>query len=305
MSSPSQDFSVTFRGVRGSSPSPGPLTTRHGGNTSCVEVRAGDEILILDAGTGIRALGLDLIAEFGDRPIAATVLISHTHWDHIQGLPFFSPAFSAKNEVRVVAARGWGSTVARALRQQMDPISFPIPLEQLRGLREVEELASDGAVHGAFHIAVTKLNHPGGCAGFRIEAHGGSFAYLPDHERFENPADTDALAEFVREVDLLVLDTQYTEEEFQRRRGWGHGCVPDSVALALNAGVRQLAFFHHDPAHDDNQIDAMIKGGRALAREEALIVRAAKENETIVLGSAAEQTAEPPLQNFAKRVAAL
>jgi phosphoribosyl 1,2-cyclic phosphodiesterase len=290
-------LSVSFRGVRGSTPSPGPSTARYGGNTSCVEVRSGDEILILDAGSGIRALGSDLLAEFGERPIKATLLISHTHWDHIQGLPFFAPAYFAKNQIRVMAAKGNAVTVMRSLQNQMNPMNFPVGLEQMVGLTHVEELASDSEVLGVFRVRVAHLNHPGGCAGFRIETNGGSFAYLPDHEPFDHadvPLDgkspqarTDALVEFVRGVDLLILDTQYTEAEFPSRRGWGHGRLSDSVAMAVKAGVGRLALFHHDPAHDDDQLDAMAKRARELAGASGLTVNAAIENETVTLGHGA------------------
>jgi phosphoribosyl 1,2-cyclic phosphodiesterase len=287
-------LSVSFRGVRGSTPSPGPSTARYGGNTSCVEVRSGDQILILDAGTGIRALGNDLLAEFGERPIETTLLISHTHWDHIQGLPFFAPAYFAKNRIRVTAAKGGAATVRRSLKNQMDPMNFPVGLEQMVGLTEVEELASDNEVLGVFRVGVTHLNHPGGCAGFRIETDRGAFAYLPDHEPFDHAdvsldgkspqARTEALVEFVRGVELLILDTQYTEAEFPSRRGWGHGRLSDSVATAVKAGVGRLALFHHDPSHDDDQLDAMVKRARELAGASGLIVNAATEDETITLG---------------------
>jgi phosphoribosyl 1,2-cyclic phosphodiesterase len=308
-------ISVRFRGVRGSTPSPGLCTARYGGNTACVELRAGDEILILDAGSGIRALGADLGTEFGSRPIKATLLISHTHWDHIQGLPFFTPAFSTKNRIRVIAAKGAGATLERALRNQMDPIHFPVGLDQMPGLNCIEELRSDKVSLGAFTVHVAELNHPGGCAGFRVEAHGASLAYLPDHEPFEigyvsasgsssAQARTDALVEFVRGVDLLILDTQYTAAEYRHRRGWGHGSLPDSVSLALNADVRQFALFHHDPGHDDDQIDAMLESARNMARPSALAVKGASENEMIALSPVKVQLRSVPFRNLIKSAAA-
>ena len=310
--SANHSLTVSFRGVRGSMPSPGMSTARYGGNTSCVEVRSGREILILDAGTGIRALGTERAAEFGSEAINATLLISHTHWDHIQGLPFFAPAYAKQNQIRVIAAKGAGATVKRALHEQMDPIHFPVGLERLVGLRNVEELASDDVTLGAFRVRVTGLNHPGGCAGFRIEANGGSLGYLPDHEPFENlskrrddfNSHTAALIEFVRGVDLLILDTQYTEAEYEKRCGWGHGCLTDSVALALSAGVRQLAFFHHDPGHDDDQIDLMVEAGRDLAHSGELIVFGASENENICLGSANVPLFHPEPDGLVKSAAA-
>ena len=284
--STSHRLTVSFHGVRGSTPSPGNATARYGANTSCVEIRANDEILILDAGTGIRNLGGKLLAEFGEKPISACLIVSHTHWDHIQGLPFFTPAYSAQNSFRVLTAKGWGSTVARALRDQMDPIFFPVRLDQMAGLRAAEELDSSDVSLGSFRVRSAALNHPGGCAGFRVEANGVSVAYLPDHEPFHDDVgkmQTDLIAEFVRDVDLLILDTQYTVAEFQQRRGWGHGCLVDSVALAVNAGVRELAMFHHDPAHTDDQMDAIVEGGRYLAGVSPLLVNAARESDTIVL----------------------
>jgi phosphoribosyl 1,2-cyclic phosphodiesterase len=273
-------LSVVFHGVRGSMPSPGSATARYGGNTACVEIRTNDQILILDAGTGIRGLGQKLIAEFGSRPVKASLLISHTHWDHIQGLPFFAPAYSANNTVRLFAAKGDRQKVDRGLRNQMDAIHFPVGLDKLHGLRPVEEFAFDDIALGDFRIRVTALNHPAGCAGFRVDAAEGSVAYLPDHE----PSDDDRkLMEFAQGVDVLILDTQYTESEYPAHRGWGHGCLNDSVNLAIAAGARELAFFHHDPSHDDDEIDRMIERGRELAGATGLIVNAASENQNAIL----------------------
>jgi phosphoribosyl 1,2-cyclic phosphodiesterase len=295
-------MSVRFRGVRGSTPAPGAATARYGGNTSCVEVRAGNEILILDAGTGIRDLGIDLCAEHGSDPIKATLLISHTHWDHIQGLPFFAPAFARRNQLRLMAAPGAGARVDRGLRNQADAIHSPVSLAQMLAIRPVEELAAEGAAIGPFFVKAAALNHPGGCAGFRIEAGGASIAYLPDHEPFASisagsttsasESKTEALAEFIRGVDLLILDTQYTPAEYPARLGWGHGCLPDSVSLAARAGAHQLALFHHDPSHSDEAIDAMLNGARALADGSRLDICAAAEHASILLGSAQGRVAK-------------
>lgn len=273
-------LSVIFHGVRGSTPASGNATARYGGNTSCVEIRTHDQILILDAGTGIRGLGDNLIAAFGTRPIKASLLISHTHWDHIQGLPFFAPAYSPENTISLLAAKGDREKVDRGLRNQMDAIHFPVGLEHLSGLRPVEEFASDDVTLGDFRIRVAALNHPGGCAGFRIDANESSVAYFPDHEPGEENL---KLMEFARGVDLLILDTQYTESEYIAHRGWGHGCLSASVQFAIGANARELAFFHHDPSHNDYQIDQMIERGRALAGPTGLIVNAASENRNTIL----------------------
>ena len=295
MSHPDQKkMSIRFRGVRGSTPSPGLHTARYGGNTPCLEVRAGGEILILDAGTGIRALGSDLLTEFDSNLVAATLLVSHTHWDHIQGLPFFLPAYSAKHRIRMVAPPGAREKLVQALANQMNPINFPISVEHLHGLSSVDEFAPSGATIGPFSVHPFPLNHPGGCAGFRIEAAGRSFAYLPDHEPFVSVIHpgasaaghlrANALVNFVRDVDLLILDTQYTEAEYHQRLGWGHGCLPDSVALAQRAEVKHLILFHHDPAHTDFDIDAMVEAAREMAPD-CLLVTAAQENEIVMPGA--------------------
>jgi phosphoribosyl 1,2-cyclic phosphodiesterase len=277
--------------------------SRYGGNTSCIEVRSGDQILILDAGTGIRNLGEDLRAEFGARAINISLLISHTHWDHIQGLPFFAPAYSPRNNIRIIAATGRRSALERALRNQMGPMYFPVGLEQMSGLGEITELASDHARVGNFSVDVVALNHPGGCAGFRIQANGNAIGYLPDHEPYKNgdggaDARQTALIDFVRDLDLLILDTQFTEAEYQSHSAWGHGSLPESVALAMKGNVRQLALFHHDPSHDDDQIDQMVAAAKKLASATRLIVFGASENETIVIKSARTPAAELPAQSL-------
>ncbi|MEY2608182.1 MAG: hypothetical protein QOH31_6036 [Verrucomicrobiota bacterium] len=287
-----RDFRVRFHGVRGSLPSPALANMRYGGNTSCVEVRCGDQLLILDAGSGLRLLGEELLRETGSEPIEATLLLSHTHWDHIQGLPFFAPGYSARNRIRILSAHSHGARVQRALANQMSPLHFPVGLEQMRGLTPVAELDRGGATLQNLVLRTLELNHPGGCSGFRIETDGKSLGYLPDHEPYRTIAGSGSqaaalapqeLLEFVRGLDLLILDTQYTAEEYTHRVGWGHGCLPDSVQLALEAGVRRLVLFHHDPAHDDERIDTMVEEARALARGTNLSVDAGIENETLIL----------------------
>jgi phosphoribosyl 1,2-cyclic phosphodiesterase len=281
---------VRFRGVRGSIPSPGPETARYGGNTSCVELRTGSDILILDAGSGIRNLGKDLIQEFGPRPIEANLLITHTHWDHIQGLPFFVPLYSARNRIRIISAMASAATLQRALRNQMQAMHFPVGFEQMRGLAGIEQLTS-GRI-GRFTVTTFALNHPGGCAGVRIEAAGATIAYLPDHEPYRRSAanaETErrakTLAQFVYGADALILDTQYTGKEYPGYIGWGHGCLPDSVALAIEAKVDRLVLFHHDPSRSDERIDEMLEEAQRQAAPSSLQVLAAAENDCLVLGA--------------------
>ena len=282
-------MTVRFRGVRGSIPAPAPQNMRYGGNTSCVEVRYGDQLLILDAGSGIRLLGDELIQNGLTNPIEATLLLSHSHWDHIQGLPFFAPGYSPKNRITIFGACGRVDQLQLALVSQMTPSHFPVGLEQMRGLGKVRELSPGATTLGHFLVRTTQLNHPGGCTGFRIESTAGHLAYLPDHEPYRSNGAQEANAlqqevlEFVRGVDLLILDTQYTAEEYAGRVGWGHGCLPDSVELAIDAGVRRLFLFHHDPTHDDQRLDHMVEVARATAAGSPLVIDAASEYESISL----------------------
>jgi phosphoribosyl 1,2-cyclic phosphodiesterase len=185
----------------------------------------------------------------------------------------------------------------------MGPMYFPVGLERMSGVTEIAEFASDDAQLGIFSIKVITLNHPGGCAGFRIEANGKAIGYLPDHEPYRDGLKTAelrraALVEFVRNLDLLILDTQYTAAEYPKHVSWGHGCLPQSVALAMEGNVRQLALFHHDPSHDDNNIDQMVKSAQQLAGATPLTVFGASENKTIIL----ESSRPTPVESAAQRL---
>jgi phosphoribosyl 1,2-cyclic phosphodiesterase len=293
---PPTDLFARFWGVRGSIPSPGPETVRYGGNTSCVELRLGDELLILDAGSGIRRLGLSLMRELEAKALSTTLLISHTHWDHIQGLPFFRPAYARPSRIRILGAPATRTKLRSALVSQMDSIQFPVALESLAGICAIDEFATEATTIGSFAVRTMGLNHPGGCTGFRITAAGKSIAYLPDHEPYRAAIDSPdpavaatarqaeaELVRFVEDCDLLILDSQYDRTEYPAHIGWGHGCLDDSVALALRAGVGCLFLFHHEPDHDDTQIDAMLEQGRRQVTEAGsnLRVQAARELDRI------------------------
>ncbi|MEP7104367.1 MAG: MBL fold metallo-hydrolase [Chloroflexota bacterium] len=265
---------VRFWGTRGTRPTPGRHTLRYGGNTTCVEVRGSDEqLLILDSGSGIAELGASLAQE------GATdlhLLISHTHWDHIQGFPFFGPAFVPGTRMTLIGPAGSIKSLQAAFADQMDPAYFPLRLDQVPADVEfVEVLAGQPFELAGMRITPHELNHPIVTLGYRIEQGGRSFVFATDNELL--PANGfSSMVEWCRDADLLVHDAQYSQEEYSGgRAGWGHSTFDDSLSLAEEAGVRQLAFFHHDPQHTDDQIDALIEealgnhqqrgGGRVLA----------------------------------------
>ena len=294
---PAPSAFLRFWGVRGSIPSPGPATVRYGGNTACVEVRADGEIIILDSGTGIRPLGLALAAEFKGRPLQVTLLITHSHWDHVQGFPFFLPAYDSNNRLRILGFEGAREGLAGIFSGQMESPYFPIGLGQLPGHIAFEELRSMEFPLGKVRAQAAFMNHPGVAVGYRLNTSKGSIAYLPDNEPFyrmrthksaEPPTaetvayakgEDDKIIRFIQGVDALILDSQYDAEEYESHIGWGHGCVDDAVELALRAGVKKLFLFHHDPSHDDAKIDQMLAHARSLVVQAggALKVEAASE----------------------------
>ena len=300
---------IKLWGVRGSIPVPGPTTVRYGGNTSCVEVRADGEIIVLDAGSGIRLLGMELAEEFGERPVKLSLLLTHTHWDHIQGFPFFLPAYNEKNQIRVLGYEGARAGLAAILAGQMETPFFPVSLRELSSNIAIEELKEMEFSIGKVRVQAKFANHPGICAGYRLHTRCGSIAFFPDNEPYEllkihiadrdNTSVPDAkvfamaerakLVEFLQGVDVLILDAQYTDEEYQKHIGWGHGSLSRVVSLALEARARKLILFHHDPTHDDDMIDEMLEGARMLVVESgrAMEVEAAREGSEIWLGTPA------------------
>ncbi len=296
---------IKFWGVRGSIPTPGPGTVRYGGNTSCVEVRANGEIIVLDAGSGIRLLGQSLQHEFGAKPINLALLISHTHWDHIQGLPFFLPAYSRQNQLRVLGYDGTRARLGEILAGQMETPFFPVSMSELPGKIEVEELRENDFWIGDVRVRSKFLNHPGVCVGYRIFTSAGSVAYMPDNEPFEqldvqlrnrgaentghyykSPAKERAeLVEFLRGADVLILDAQYTDEEYQKHIGWGHGSISSVVSLAVAADAKRLILFHHDPNHDDAMVDKIVEIARMQIAQtgKTIAVEAAQEGSELIL----------------------
>jgi phosphoribosyl 1,2-cyclic phosphodiesterase/CheY-like chemotaxis protein len=295
---------LRFWGVRGSIPVPGSSTVGYGGNTSCVEVRADGEIIILDAGSGMRELGIALEEEFGPRPIKLTLLISHTHWDHIQGLPFFLPAYNEKNSLRLLGYEGARAGLATILEIQMETSFFPVSLPRAI---EIEELRDMEFNVGKVRIEARFVNHPGICVGYRLYTTNGSIAYLPDNEPYDvlksslakrdraerekaqayAAAARAKLVAFLRGADVLIIDSQYTDDEYEKKVGWGHGSLSSVVSLALDAGARKLFLFHHDPRRDDKAVDAMVESARMLVLESGkpMEVDAAREGAEVWLGA--------------------
>ena len=256
-------MTVRFWGVRGSIACPGPDTVRYGGNTPCVEVRCGDRLVILDAGSGLRALGRALAA--GPPPVVLDLLLSHCHVDHLIGLPFFQPAFDPRSTLRLWAGHLTPEThLAQMLGQLMVPPLLPITPETFQARMDYRDFLAGATIDLGDGIAVrtAPLNHPGGATGYRIEFGGGAVAYLTDHEAGAGePAP--ALVELARNADLLIIDATFTPAEYPARVGWGHSTWVDDVRLAELAGVGQLALFHHDPSHDDDALDAVATEARA------------------------------------------
>jgi phosphoribosyl 1,2-cyclic phosphodiesterase len=258
-----------------------------------VEVRADGQIIVLDAGTGIRPLGLELAREFDGDGIDVTLLITHTHWDHIQGFPFFLPAYEAKNTIRVLGFEGARQGLASTLAGQMESPYFPIALQQMPGNVVIEELQSFDFLIGPVRATATMVNHPGVAVGYRLAASSGTVAYLPDNEPFHEEQhgysreridlQNRKLIDFIRRVDVLIIDSQYDSDEYYAHIGWGHGCLDEVVRLAMLAEVKRLYLFHHDPGHDDVRIDAMLAHARKLAEGNPLEVFAATEGEVVTL----------------------
>jgi phosphoribosyl 1,2-cyclic phosphodiesterase len=267
-------YTVTVWGARGSIPSPGPATSRYGGNTSCVSVELQDEpgrLVVLDAGSGIRLLGNALLERGGRWEI--DLLLTHTHWDHIQGFPFFAPMFRDGNVVRVRGARQGDVDLGLILRQQMHPVVFPVPLEQTAAALTIEHLEPGQFEVGGFAVEALQLRHPGTTLGYRLTPAGGgaTLAYVTDSElgpggRYDvGPGWRDELVRFLAGVDLLVHDAMYTPDDMDAHRGWGHSCYSEAVALAAEARVGQLWLFHHRPERTDTMLDAVVRAAQALA----------------------------------------
>ena len=274
---------VRFWGTRGSIATPGPGTNHFGGNTSCVELTtASGDLLIFDCGTGARGLSAELMAQ-GKRGINANILLGHTHWDHIQGFPFFSPAFVNGNSVAIYGPEGSRGPLRDVLAGQMEYTYFPIDLNQLPATITYHDLTEGIHTIGGARVATQFLNHPAMTVGYRVEVDGVAFVYLVDHEPFSDElwragAETGHIesilhegdrrhARFMADADLVIHDAQYTPEEYPSKKTWGHSTYDYVVQIAAAAGVRRVALTHHDPGHDDQFIADIERRARGLALE--------------------------------------
>jgi phosphoribosyl 1,2-cyclic phosphodiesterase len=265
---------ITFWGVRGSIATSGPEFASVGGNTTCLEVEADGERLILDAGTGLRALGTKLATEARllGRPVQATLLFTHLHWDHIQGFPFFGPAFAPTTELDLYGPSDGAVTLEEAMRRQMQPPLFPVRLEDMAARKRFSSIADGSSFEvGGFRIRTRALEHPQGTLGFRIEHGGRSLCFATDTEHPQNGRVDEALVDLARDVDLFVCDGQYTEAEYEGRegsgpprRGWGHMTYVAATKAARAAHARRLVLTHHDPAHDDSMIGRIERDAESL-----------------------------------------
>ncbi|MFZ9889675.1 MAG: MBL fold metallo-hydrolase, partial [Myxococcota bacterium] len=252
---------VRFYGVRGSIATAGDETRRYGGNTPCVTVEAGDELLIFDAGTGIRKLGTEL----GPVGVRASLFFSHLHWDHIQGFPFFTPAFVPGNELSIygVSNADDGASVRDLLAAQMRPPHFPVTLDVMAADLRFHDLAPHALVRrGPLEVRHAPVDHPNGCVAWRVDYRGRSVVYATDLEH-DGHGPAPALLELAAGADLLIYDAMYTPEEYEgdairrSRRGWGHSTFEAGAQLAERARAKELCLFHHDPAHGDVFMDEL------------------------------------------------
>ncbi len=267
-----EDFFVRFWGVRGSIACPGPKHQRYGGNTSCLEVRCGDQVLVFDAGTGIRYLGDSLN---GKSPLEMDIYLTHTHHDHIVGLPFFGPMFKPKNSVKVWAGHLKPKmTLHEALCQFMKAPLFPVPPKIFNADVAFEDFKAGETLSPAAGVTLrtAPLNHPNGATGYRVEYAGASICYVTDTEHRPGEPDENVLG-LIDGADIVIYDSTYTDEEFPRFKNWGHSTWQEGIRLCDQAKVKRLVLFHHDPAHDDAFMDEIAKAaeevrpGTTVARE--------------------------------------
>lgn len=265
----SKHMVVTYWGVRGTLPVPGPRTLKRGGNTSCVSIEVGGEPLyIFDCGTGIKQLS-DQIMASGTQRFSAKIFISHTHWDHINTVPFFAPLYIRGNQVEIYGPYQGDLTIARAIAAQMEGVYFPVTIREFGAHLVFRDLREETLDFGTVKIETLLLKHPGSCLGYKVTCHGRSACYITDNELYL-PSDPrrdqrylERLTDFVRGTDVLITDTTYRDHEYPSKVDWGHSCVSEVADLAVRADVKRLHLFHHDPDQSDDDIDRKLDETRA------------------------------------------
>jgi ribonuclease BN (tRNA processing enzyme) len=265
-------------GTRGSIPVSGQRYLHHGGNTSCISFEAGREIIIFDAGTGIRELGAVLAKQ---KPRKLNIFIGHTHWDHIQGFPFFAPAYIPGFELMIYGASGFGKELKSIIKGQLDKDYFPVQMEDMRASIEFRHLSESPLEIGDFKIYWTLTHHPGATLGFKIEIENQKIAYISDNEflkgylghpgkitaRSEILVPYQKLVDFLSDADMLIGEAQYNNEEYQYKIGWGHSSLSNACVLVKLAGIRKWIVVHHDPAHDDDLLQDKMNLHRQILKE--------------------------------------
>jgi phosphoribosyl 1,2-cyclic phosphodiesterase len=270
---------VRFWGVRGSTPTPQVENLRYGGNTSCVEVRIKDQIYVFDCGTGFRNLGKHLEREANGTPLSARIFLSHFHWDHIQGIPFFAPLYHRPQNRFIFHSSNRTCGLQRALEEQMSEPFFPVSMNEMAAGREFFDMGEEQLEFDHCTVHSMWLNHPQGCLGFRIESQGKSVVYATDNEPGDPVFDKN-VRKLAEGADVLIYDAQYLPEEYEAcKRGWGHSHWREAIKVVMQSGAKELILFHHDPDHTDQCIDSIV----SQAREHYPRVRAAAESMEINL----------------------
>ncbi|NQZ58139.1 MAG: MBL fold metallo-hydrolase [Lentisphaeraceae bacterium] len=260
---------ITFWGTRGSIATPGRSTEKFGGNTSCVSIKIDDQYFIFDAGTGIRTLGVEIMNSIGDFKEVQdlNVFLSHTHWDHIQGLPFFQPAYHPAFKLHIHGSPKRDIHLESVLHGQMDSIYFPVPMTAFGSEIQISEIDRKVIKYDKCEISFQELDHPGGSLSFKLKTADKTIVYATDHElnkHFNNDVeliDNSQLGkdylDFISDADLLIADGQYTDEEYATKVGWGHSSISRLLKVAHKAKVKQVAVYHHDPTHTDKFLDEL------------------------------------------------
>jgi phosphoribosyl 1,2-cyclic phosphodiesterase len=252
---------IKFWGVRGSTPAAQPENMRYGGNTSCVEVRVGDNLYIFDCGTGFRVLGQALRHEFDSHPVSAHVFVSHFHWDHIQGIPFFGPLYDSRQNRFQFHCSNRTRSLKRVLEEQMAAPYFPVGLTEMQAQQNFYDLGEGRIQLGDITLQTLWLNHPQGCMGFRLETKEGVLVYATDNEPGDALFDKN-VRKLAAGADVLIYDAQYLPDEYERKRGWGHSHWREAINVVTESGAKELVLFHHDPEHDDACLDQVVQEAR-------------------------------------------